>query len=72
MSTIMHAPAAMIEMHLRVVVRTVICLSFRREWDSYVVPVDHPDGSPVPHSWVLPDSPSDQAWASAMHTADTE
>lgn len=47
-------------------------LQIRREWDSYVVPVDHPDGSSVPHSWILPDSPSDQAWASALHSADAE
>ena len=50
----------------------VICFSFRREWDAFVVSAGHPDGSPVPQSWVLPDAPSDQAWASALHTADTE
>ncbi|KAL7406333.1 hypothetical protein ABVT39_017995 [Epinephelus coioides] len=47
-------------------------LQIRREWDVFVVPADHPDGSSVPQSWILPDAPSDQAWASALQTADTE
>ncbi|XP_044056077.1 programmed cell death protein 7 [Siniperca chuatsi] len=47
-------------------------LQIRREWDVFVVAADHPDGSPVPQGWILPDAPSDQAWASALHTADTE
>lgn len=47
-------------------------LQIRREWDVFVVPADHPDGSAVPPSWILPDDPSDQAWASAVHSADTE
>ncbi|KAL6112654.1 pdcd7 [Pungitius sinensis] len=47
-------------------------LQIRREWDVFVVPADNPDGSPVPQSWILPDDPSDQAWASAVHSADTE
>lgn len=38
----------------------------------FVVAADHPDGSPVPQSWILPEAPSDQAWASALQTADTE
>ncbi|XP_059207213.1 programmed cell death protein 7 [Centropristis striata] len=47
-------------------------LQIRREWDAFLVPADHSDGSPVPQSWILPDAPSDQAWASALHNADTE
>ncbi|XP_070686186.1 programmed cell death protein 7 [Pempheris klunzingeri] len=47
-------------------------LQIRREWDVFVVASDHPDGSPVPQGWILPDAPSDQAWASALLTADTE
>ncbi|XP_056269577.1 programmed cell death protein 7 [Pseudoliparis swirei] len=47
-------------------------LEIRRGWDTFVVPADHPDGSPVSQSWVLPDAPSDPAWASALHSADTE
>ncbi|KAM8763057.1 programmed cell death protein 7 [Acanthopagrus schlegelii] len=47
-------------------------LQIRGEWDAFVVSAGHPDGSPVPQSWVLPDAPSDQVWASALHTADTE
>lgn len=38
----------------------------------FVVAVDHPDASPVPQSWVLPDAPSDQDWATALQTADTD
>uniref|UniRef100_UPI0037E7F8CB programmed cell death protein 7 n=1 Tax=Semicossyphus pulcher TaxID=241346 RepID=UPI0037E7F8CB len=44
-------------------------LQIRREWDVFVVAADHPDASPVPQSWVLPDPPSDQAWASALQPA---
>ncbi|XP_042344135.1 programmed cell death protein 7 [Plectropomus leopardus] len=47
-------------------------LQIRREWDVFVVPADHPDGSAVPQSWILPDAPSDQAWASALQTTDAE
>ncbi|XP_073320433.1 programmed cell death protein 7 [Pagrus major] len=47
-------------------------LQIRREWDAFVASAGHPDCSPVPQSWVLPDAPSDQAWASSLHTADTE
>ncbi|XP_076617152.1 programmed cell death protein 7 [Chaetodon auriga] len=47
-------------------------LQIRREWDVFVVAADHPDGSAVPESWILPDSPSDQAWASALQSADSE
>ncbi|XP_031142710.1 programmed cell death protein 7 [Sander lucioperca] len=47
-------------------------LHIRRQWDAFVVPADHPDGSPVPQGWVLPEAPSDQAWASALHTAHSE
>lgn len=44
-------------------------LFFRREWDVFVA-ADHPDSSPLPQSWVLPDPPSDQDWASALQAAD--
>ncbi|GAA6227800.1 programmed cell death protein 7 [Lates japonicus] len=47
-------------------------IQIRREWDVFVVAADHPDGSLVPQSWVLPDPPSDQDWASALQTADTD
>ncbi|KAK5874685.1 hypothetical protein PBY51_019612 [Eleginops maclovinus] len=45
-------------------------LQIRREWDVFVVPADHPDGSAVPPSWILPDGPSDASWASALQSAD--
>ncbi|XP_008296649.1 programmed cell death protein 7 [Stegastes partitus] len=47
-------------------------IQVRREWDMFVVAADHPDGSSIPQSWILPDPPSDQAWASALQTADTD
>ncbi|KAJ4947534.1 hypothetical protein JOQ06_009569 [Pogonophryne albipinna] len=45
-------------------------LQIRREWDVFVIPVDHPDGSAVPPSWILPDGPCDAAWASALQSAE--
>ncbi|XP_039989222.1 programmed cell death protein 7 [Xiphias gladius] len=47
-------------------------IQIRREWDVFMVAADHPDGSWVPQSWILPDPPSDQDWASALHAADTD
>uniref|UniRef100_A0A3B3Z795 Uncharacterized protein n=1 Tax=Periophthalmus magnuspinnatus TaxID=409849 RepID=A0A3B3Z795_9GOBI len=47
-------------------------IQIRREWDAFLVPADHPEGSAIPQGWVLPDPPSDQAWASALQTSDTE
>ncbi|XP_034536678.1 programmed cell death protein 7 [Notolabrus celidotus] len=47
-------------------------LHIRREWDMFVVVADHPDGSPVPQAWVIPDPPSDQVWASSLQTDDTQ
>lgn len=38
----------------------------------FVVAADHPDATPVPQSWVLPDPPSDQDWACALQSADTD
>lgn len=47
-------------------------VQIRREWDVFLVAADHPDGTVVPQNWVLPDAPSDQAWASALLSADVE
>ncbi|XP_061102109.1 programmed cell death protein 7 [Conger conger] len=41
-------------------------IQIRRDWDAYLVPIDHPDGSVVPQGWVLPEPPSDETWASAL------
>lgn len=49
-----------------------VFVCFRKEWDTCLVAVDHPDSSSVPQSWVLPNPPSDQAWASALQTTDTD
>ncbi|KAM7014941.1 programmed cell death protein 7 [Tautogolabrus adspersus] len=47
-------------------------LQIRREWDLFVVDSDHPDGSPVPQTWIIPDPPSDQVWASALQPEDSD
>ncbi|XP_029001189.1 programmed cell death protein 7 [Betta splendens] len=47
-------------------------IQIRREWDVFVVAADHPDATPIPQSWVLPDVPSDQDWASALQMTDTD
>ncbi|XP_060740373.1 programmed cell death protein 7 [Tachysurus vachellii] len=41
-------------------------IQIRREWDQFLVPVDHPDGSSIPQGWVLPDPPADDVWAMAL------
>ncbi|XP_030620964.1 programmed cell death protein 7 [Chanos chanos] len=41
-------------------------IQIRKEWDLYLVPFDHPDGSSVPHTWVFPDPPADEIWATAL------
>ncbi|KAL4613263.1 programmed cell death protein 7 [Arapaima gigas] len=38
----------------------------RRQWDQYLVPADHPDGSFIPQGWVLPEAPSDEPWSTAL------
>ncbi|XP_011607887.2 programmed cell death protein 7 isoform X2 [Takifugu rubripes] len=47
-------------------------LQIRSEWDMFVVAADHPDGSSIPQNWIMPDQPSDEAWASSLHLADSE
>uniref|UniRef100_A0A1A8IB84 Programmed cell death 7 n=1 Tax=Nothobranchius kuhntae TaxID=321403 RepID=A0A1A8IB84_NOTKU len=47
-------------------------IHIRREWDAFLVAADHPDGSTVPQSWILPDPPSDRVWASALQAADAD
>ncbi|XP_041640730.1 programmed cell death protein 7 [Cheilinus undulatus] len=47
-------------------------LQIRREWDVFLVEADHPDGSFLPQTWILPDPPSDQAWASVLQPDDSD
>ncbi|KAM7423561.1 hypothetical protein PAMA_000085 [Pampus argenteus] len=47
-------------------------VQIRREWDSFLVAADHPDGTVIPQNWVLPDAPSDHAWASALLSAECD
>ncbi|KAM6980475.1 programmed cell death protein 7 [Aplochiton taeniatus] len=46
-------------------------IQIRREWDMFLVSVDHPDGTSVPQGWVLPEAPSDEGWASALQRHDS-
>ncbi|KAM9861041.1 programmed cell death protein 7 [Aulostomus maculatus] len=41
-------------------------VQIRREWDMFLAAADHPDGTAVPQSWILPEIPSDPFWASAL------
>uniref|UniRef100_A0A4W3KH64 Programmed cell death 7 n=1 Tax=Callorhinchus milii TaxID=7868 RepID=A0A4W3KH64_CALMI len=43
-----------------------VLVQIRQEWDRYLVPEDHPDGSFVPHGWVFPVPPSHDTWATAL------
>ncbi|XP_049321425.1 programmed cell death protein 7 [Astyanax mexicanus] len=43
-----------------------VLIQIRREWDQFLVPVDHPDGTSIPPCWVLPDPPADDVWATAL------
>lgn len=47
-------------------------IQIRKDWDAFLVAADHPDGSCVPQSWVLPDPPSDPSWSSALQAADAD
>ncbi|XP_058485431.1 programmed cell death protein 7 [Solea solea] len=47
-------------------------IQIRSDWDAFLVSADHPDGSTVPQSWIIPDHPSDQNWATALQTADSD
>ncbi|XP_066491413.1 programmed cell death protein 7 [Tiliqua scincoides] len=41
-------------------------IQIRHEWDQYLVPADHPEGSFIPPGWVLPSPPSSDIWATAV------
>ncbi|XP_076880991.1 programmed cell death protein 7 [Brachyhypopomus gauderio] len=41
-------------------------IQIRREWDQFLVPEGHPDGTSIPQGWVLPDPPADDVWATAL------
>uniref|UniRef100_A0A8C8SWE5 Programmed cell death 7 n=1 Tax=Pelusios castaneus TaxID=367368 RepID=A0A8C8SWE5_9SAUR len=41
-------------------------IQIRREWDQYLVPDNHPEGSCVPPGWVLPSLPASDTWATAV------
>ncbi|KAG1959533.1 programmed cell death protein 7 [Pimephales promelas] len=41
-------------------------IQIRREWDQFLVSVEHPDGTSVPQGWVLPEPPADDIWATAL------
>ncbi|XP_035192242.1 programmed cell death protein 7 [Oxyura jamaicensis] len=41
-------------------------IQIRHEWDQYLVPADHPEGSCIPPGWVLPGLPTNDTWATAV------
>ncbi|XP_059808802.1 programmed cell death protein 7 [Hypanus sabinus] len=41
-------------------------IQIRQEWDRYLVPGDHPEGSCIPQGWVFPCSPSSDVWRTAL------
>ncbi|KAH1183777.1 programmed cell death protein 7 [Mauremys mutica] len=41
-------------------------IQIRHEWDQYLVPADHPEGSCIPPGWVLPTLPTSDTWATAV------
>ncbi|NXL86206.1 PDCD7 protein, partial [Alectura lathami] len=41
-------------------------IQIRHEWDRYLVPADHPEGSCIPPGWVIPSLPSSDTWATAV------
>ncbi|XP_053710227.1 programmed cell death protein 7 [Synchiropus splendidus] len=47
-------------------------VQIRREWDVFLVAADHAEASAIPQNWVLPEAPSDQLWASALLTSESQ
>ncbi|NXL66612.1 PDCD7 protein, partial [Chordeiles acutipennis] len=41
-------------------------IQIRHEWDQFLVPADHPEGSCIPPGWVLPTLPTNDTWATAV------
>ncbi|NXX94819.1 PDCD7 protein, partial [Centropus bengalensis] len=41
-------------------------IQIRHEWDRFLVPADHPEGSCIPPGWVLPSPPTNDTWATAV------
>lgn len=48
----------------------VSLVQIRHEWDQFLVPPDHPDGSNIPRGWVVPTTPSNDTWATALMSSD--
>ncbi|XP_069622443.1 programmed cell death protein 7 [Ranitomeya imitator] len=48
----------------------VSLVQIRHEWDQFLVPPDHPDGSSVPRGWVVPTAPCNNTWATALKQSD--
>ncbi|XP_069819490.1 programmed cell death protein 7 [Dendropsophus ebraccatus] len=48
----------------------VSLVKIRHEWDQFLVPPDHPDGSSIPRGWVVPTLPSNDIWATALKPSD--
>ncbi|XP_048088214.1 programmed cell death protein 7 [Alosa alosa] len=61
-----HPLHAFQDFYLQAEISLPALVQIRREWDRFLVPEEHPDGSAVPQAWVLPEPPADEAWASAL------
>ncbi|XP_073509505.1 programmed cell death protein 7 [Phyllobates terribilis] len=48
----------------------VSLVQIRHEWDQFLVPPDHPDGSSVPPGWLVPTAPCNDTWATALKQSD--
>ncbi|XP_073424949.1 programmed cell death protein 7 [Dendrobates tinctorius] len=48
----------------------VSLVQIRCEWDQFLVPPDHPDGSSIPRGWVVPTAPCNDTWATALKQSD--
>lgn len=54
------------EYYLQAELSVAALIQIRHEWDQYLVPADHPEGSCIPPGWVLPTLPTNDTWATAV------
>ncbi|XP_015728823.1 programmed cell death protein 7 [Coturnix japonica] len=54
------------EYYLQAELSVAALIQIRHEWDQYLVPADHPEGSCIPPGWVLPPLPTNDTWATAV------
>ncbi|XP_077174521.1 programmed cell death protein 7 [Paroedura picta] len=52
--------------HLQAEYSVPALIQIRHEWDRFLVPADHPEGSFIPPGWVVPSPPSSDIWTTAV------